>query len=131
MNDFSSWFLWFEVRTNVYIKALYLQNASSLDAQRILVDADDHFVLQDAPGLAADDAKVGGHEKRSSHDGPQSHLTARLFQAEAKVTNYQLWEAKIREDETEEFYRTRSLESLLISSQLASKNLSCNLLTCS
>lgn len=36
----------------------HLENAPSLDAQGVLVDADDHFVLKDAPGSAADCAKV-------------------------------------------------------------------------
>lgn len=85
----------------------YLQNASSLDAQHILVDADDHLVLQDGPSLAADGAQVVGHEKRGGHDGPQSHLTARLIQTEAKVTHKQLPEAKIREDETKGFHRIK------------------------
>lgn len=72
------------------VGVLHLQNASSLDAQDVLVDADGHLVLQDAPGTAAEGAQVIGHEKGSSHDRPQSHLGTRLVHAEAKVTYNQL-----------------------------------------
>lgn len=74
-------------------EVLHLQNASSLDAQHVLVYADCHLVLQDAAGLAADGPQVIGHEKRSSHDRPQGHLSARLVNAEAKVSNDQLLRA--------------------------------------
>lgn len=68
----------------------HLHDSSSLDAQNVLVDADDHFVLQDVLGPAADGAQVSGHEERSSHNRPKGHLSSRLVHAEAKVTNDQL-----------------------------------------
>lgn len=73
----------------------HLYDASSLDAHGVLVDADGHFVLQDAASPAADGAQVIGHEKRSSHDRPQRHLSPGLVHAEAKVANNELWRSKI------------------------------------
>jgi len=80
-------------KTRLVVHHLY--DASSLDAQDILIDANGHFVLQDEPGTAADRAQVIGHEKRSSHDCPQGHLSARLVHAEAKVTDNQLRREKL------------------------------------
>lgn len=40
----------------------HLQDASSLDAHGVLVDADGHLVLQDGASPAADGAQVVGHE---------------------------------------------------------------------
>lgn len=77
----------------------HLHDASPLEAQRVLVDGDGHLVLQDGAGLSADGAQVVGHVKRSGHDGPQRHLGARLFGAEAKVTDNQLQRARSREKE--------------------------------
>lgn len=82
----------------------HLYNASSLDAHGVLIDADGHFVLQDAAGPAADGAQVIGHEKRSGHNRPHSHLRPRLLHAEAKVASNQLWRGEkknhtIKEDE--------------------------------
>lgn len=68
----------------------HLNEASPLESQGILVDADGHFVLHDAAGFIADGAQVVGHEQRSSHDRPQSHLSARLLHAEAEVADNQL-----------------------------------------
>jgi len=75
-------------------KVCHLYNAPSLDAHGVLVDADDHFVLQDAAGPAADGAQVIGHEKWSSHNGPQSHLRPGLVHAEAEVARNQLWRSE-------------------------------------
>lgn len=75
-------------------KVCHLYNASSLNAHWVLVDADGHFVLQDAAGPTADGAQVVGHEKRGSHNRPQSHLRTRLVHAEAKVANNQLCRSK-------------------------------------
>ena len=75
-------------------KVCHLYNAFSLNAHGVLVDADGHFVLQDAAGPAADGAQVIGHEKRSGHNCPQSHLRTRLVHAEAKVANNQLCRSK-------------------------------------
>lgn len=71
-------------------KVCHLYNASSLDAHWVLVDADGHFVLQDAAGPTADGAQVIGHEKWSGHNRPQSHLSTRLVHAKAKVADNQL-----------------------------------------
>lgn len=75
----------------------HLHDASPLDAQRVLVDADGHLVLQDGAGLGANGAQVIGHVEGGGHDGPQRHLGARLFGAEAKVTDNQLKEEEEKE----------------------------------
>lgn len=77
----------------------HLYNAPSLDAHGVLVDADGHFVLQDAAGPAADGAQVIGHEERCSHNRPHSHLRPRLFHAEAKVASNQLWRSESHNQE--------------------------------
>lgn len=61
-----------------------------MESQGILVDTDGYFVLQDAAGFIADGAQVIGHEQGSSHNRPQSHLSARLLRAEAEVADNQL-----------------------------------------
>lgn len=75
----------------------HLHDASPLDAQRILVDGDGQFVLQDGAGLGTDGAQVIGHVEGSGHDGPQRHLGVRLLGAEAKVTDNQLQPARLKE----------------------------------
>lgn len=82
----------------------HLHDASSLDAQRVLVDGDGPLVLQDGAGLGADGAQVIGHVERSGHDGPQRHLGAGLFGAEAKVTDNQLQPASWKEEEEREIF---------------------------
>lgn len=67
-----------------------LQQASSLDTNRVLVDCDGHFVLQDGPGAVVQVSKVIGHDERSSHYGPQSHLRVSLVHTETKVSNDEL-----------------------------------------
>lgn len=76
-------------------EVFHLYDASSLNAQRVLVDANGHFVLQDDASPTADGAQVVGHKERSRHDRPESHLRPRLVHAEAKVANNQLCRSKM------------------------------------
>lgn len=69
---------------------IHLDQASALDAQVVLIDADRDFILQDSASAAADGAQIVGHEERRGHDRPQRHLRARLVHAEAEVSNDQL-----------------------------------------
>lgn len=77
-------------RERKYRGVCHLHNASPLHTHDVLVDADDHLVLQNAAGFSADVAQVVGHEQGSGHDRPQRHLSTGLFRAEAKVTGNQL-----------------------------------------
>lgn len=69
---------------------IHLDQASALDAQVVLIDADHDFILQDGASAAADGAQIVGHEERRGHDRPQRHLRAWLVHAEAEVSNDQL-----------------------------------------
>lgn len=67
---------------------LYLGKLVSLLAQRILVDGDHLFVLEQTLGLRTDVPQVIGHEQGSCHNGPHGHLSHRLVPAQPKVSNH-------------------------------------------
>lgn len=67
-----------------------LQQASSLDTHGVLVDGNNHFVLQYGPRTVGQVSKIIRHDKRCSHDGPQSHLRASLVHTETEVPNDEL-----------------------------------------
>lgn len=71
-------------------RSVYLGCEVALLAERVLVDVNDEFVLQQLLGTWTDVPQVIGHEQRGSHDGPQRHLRLLLGMAQAKVPNHEL-----------------------------------------
>lgn len=62
----------------------------ALHAQRVLVDGNDLFVLQQFFGFGTNVSQVVGHQKWGSHDSPQGHLSLLLIVAQAEVPYDQL-----------------------------------------
>ena len=67
-----------------------LQDATALDAQRVLVDGDGQLIAEHGAGICLQGAQVVRHDERGRHDGPHSHLSTGLVNAETKVPNDQL-----------------------------------------
>lgn len=75
---------------NSISRNVYLGCEVALFAERVLVDVNDEFVLQQLLGAWTDVPQVIGHEQRSSHDGPQRHLRLLLGMTQTKVPNHEL-----------------------------------------